>query len=168
MIIMVIHHPLIKYCLSEINSQHSMLDFHKDKSDSLQNKLQGNISKKQVSIFGKFTTGMSLMHTRKIYPTLNVSFTICYLRNVLFNKNTKTIDEIHVSIYAPILQLRYIIFERNNSQHSMLSIYDNKNISINNQYQKTFPEFVLAIWLFIILSLTLVYLQVIDNILCQL
>ena len=48
----------------------------------------------------------------------------------------------------------------------MLSISDNKKISIQNYYQETLPEFMLALWLFIILSLTLVYLKVIDNIQC--
>ena len=48
----------------------------------------------------------------------------------------------------------------------MLDNDDNKNISIQNCYQETFTTFMLALWLFIILSLHFVYLKVIPKIRC--
>ena len=48
----------------------------------------------------------------------------------------------------------------------MLANPENKNISIHNYDQEIFMKFMLALWLFIIRSLTLVHLKVIDNIEC--
>ena len=57
--------------------------------------------------------------------------------------------------------LRFIHWESNNIQHSMLSNPENNNISIHNYYKEIFPTFMLALWLFIIRLLTVVYLKLI-------
>ena len=73
-------------------------------------------------------------------------------------------DDVHVSIYVPLLQLICIFWEKKNSQHSMLDNPENKIISIHNYYQEKVWTFMLGVWLFITRSSALFYLKVIANI----
>ena len=58
--------------------------------------------------------------------------------------------------------------ENMNRKYLLLDNPDNNNISINSNYQEWFPTFMLALWLFIIGSMTIFYLIFIEIIEYQL
>ena len=82
----------------------------------------------------------------------------------MFNKKKIKIDEIYVSITVCILQLIYISWGRKNSQNSMLDNTEYNHISTDKYYQEILQEFMLALYVYVTLSLTLAYLDAIDNI----
>ena len=51
------------------------------------------------------------------YTALNVSFTFFILSNILFNQNMIKISNIYVRITVSLLQLIYISWGMENSQH---------------------------------------------------
>ena len=83
---------------------------------------------------------------------------------VLYNKDKKTIAEIYVSIYFPVLNFSSLSWKINNSQHSMLDNPDNMNIFTSltkNDCRRLYNHY---LWLFIIRLLTMVYMELIANI----
>ena len=81
------------------------------------------------------------------------------------------VAKIYVSIMVIYHQKIDSCIYGSNSQHSMLD-FDKKrtasiwNISIDNCYQEIFPTFMLALCVLVKYFLTLVYLEVIANIIC--
>ena len=108
-----------------------------------------------------FITILSQLYRWNIYLTWNVSFTN-YIWNNVYPKKIN----IHIIISVPLLKLRYILWEGNKSQHTMLDNTYNRNISIHNYYKEILLKFMSVLWILIIRSLTLVYLKVISNIKC--
>ena len=69
--------------------------------------------------------------------------------NILFNQEMIKITDFCVIITVSLLQLIYIHWGRENSQHSMLDNTDNNNISIENYYQEILQKFMVSLCVFI-------------------
>ena len=74
--------------------------------------------------------------------------------------------DIYVSITVCLHQVVHISWVGQNSKYSMLSNNYYNTVSVDNYYQYIFQIFMLAICVFIIRSLTLVYFELIANIQC--
>ena len=88
----------------------------------------------------------------KLYPSLNFRFSLhldyWYLYQIL-----ETISEIYVRIFVSILMLRYLCYEKNKNQHSILANPVNRKIFIHKAYQEWLSTTKLELWSFIICSL---------------
>ena len=65
---------------------------------------------------------------------MNFQIKYLYLEQHFIQKKQEFFSGINVTIYVPLLQLRYICLESKNNQHSMLANPENKNISIRSYY----------------------------------
>ena len=94
-------------------------------------------------------------------------FTIYIWINILIKKNMIIIHDIDVSYIMSLLQLKFIYWQIENIQHSLLNNTHYNNIAFQKYDQKQFETLMLEIYVFIESSLTIVYLEVISNIQCQ-
>ena len=85
-------------------------------------------------------------------------------RNNLFNNKRIKISDIYVNTTGFLLQLINFRRCRKNSQHSMLANPDFNNISIDDYKQYILPKFMFELCVFVTSSLTILYVEVIDNI----
>ena len=125
--------------------------------------MPSNIVNIYVIIFGKPIHFWHLVYIWLLYPTCYVSFS-----NIIFKHNMIKIANIYVRTTGYILQMIYICWCMENSQHYMLSNPDFNNIPIDHYKWEIFTTFMLSCGIYVTRSLNWLYVEVIANIWCYL
>ena len=105
-----------------------------------------------------------LMYIWMVYPKWYVSFAIYIYENNVFNNNIILLANFYASINVSLLQQIYIFGGSKDIQHYMLANYDYNNMSIDNCKIEILQTFMSEFFLSVTILLTLVYMEVINNI----
>ena len=108
---------------------------------------------------------MSLIYRLNLQPTSNVSFILYIWGEVLLKRQEYFL--VFLLEYL-LLYLCWVMYVGKKNQHFMLDHALRKKIFIHKFDLQLFPRTMLALWLFFIHSITMVYLELIADIICYL
>ena len=103
------------------------------------------------------------MSSWNIYWTSTVRLTVYIWKNYIYNENKRSISDIFVIISIPLLKLSYLRWEISIILYLIFGNPESNNIFIHKYIKSVTLTILLALWLFIILSLILVYMQILSN-----